>query len=54
MTWSNKNDKIIICKNGAYFSLTEDQIHELIDLLNSVIVGSDQYFKKIRGANNEK
>lgn len=36
ITWKESKDKIVICKDGAYMSLTDDQVIELSSVLDEI------------------
>lgn len=37
ITWNQKRDKFILCKESVYFSLTKAQVYETNELTSSII-----------------
>jgi hypothetical protein len=46
MSYRFVNCKWVICKNGVYFSLAEDEIEELQLLINDINTGAREFYKE--------
>lgn len=46
ITYREKNDKYILCKDGVYFALTPKQVIELKAVVQDIIDGTRKFYKE--------
>ena len=46
ITYREKNDKYILCKDGVYFALTPEQVIELKAVVQDIIDGTRKFYKE--------